>query len=208
MKIMDGSRTSINAYMMTSSNETFSVLLAICAGISPVTGEFPAKRPVTRSFDVFFDVRLNKRLSQQSWGWWFEAPSRRLWHHCNELCLHELTHWPLGLNGQYFADSIFKFVLTLNCIFVFWFGLHWRLCPVDNDNDNNYNNKQHTLHTKPTVILFSEVYVYRRSSILILCIYDHRWGVCYDYYSPMKYADFFLFYRINRKGEGLFMSHE
>ena len=55
--------------------ETFSALLAICAGNSPVTGEFPAKRPVTQSFDVFFDLRLNKRLNKQSWGWWFETPS-------------------------------------------------------------------------------------------------------------------------------------
>ena len=39
--------------------ETFSALLAICAGNSSVTGEFPAQRPVTRSFDVFFDLRLN-----------------------------------------------------------------------------------------------------------------------------------------------------
>ena len=38
--------------------ETFSALLAICAGNSPVSGEFPAQRPVTRSFDVFFDVRV------------------------------------------------------------------------------------------------------------------------------------------------------
>ena len=42
--------------------ETFSVLLAICAGNSPVPGEFPAQRPVTRSFDVFFDLHPNKRL--------------------------------------------------------------------------------------------------------------------------------------------------
>ena len=39
--------------------ETFSALLAICAGNSPVPGEFPTQRPVTRSFDVFFDLRLN-----------------------------------------------------------------------------------------------------------------------------------------------------
>ena len=38
--------------------ETFSALLAICAGNSPVSGEFPAQKPVTRSFDVFFDVRV------------------------------------------------------------------------------------------------------------------------------------------------------
>ena len=44
--------------------ETLSVLLALCVGNSPVTGEFPAQRPVTRSFDGFFDL-LNKRLSKQ-----------------------------------------------------------------------------------------------------------------------------------------------
>ena len=55
---------------------TFSALLAIFAGISPVTDEFLAQRPVKRSFDVFFDLRLNEWLSKQSWGWWFGTPSR------------------------------------------------------------------------------------------------------------------------------------
>ena len=64
--------------------ETFSALLAICAGNSPVTGEFPAQRPVTRSFEVFFDLCLNKRLIKQSWCWWFETPSHPLWRHSNE----------------------------------------------------------------------------------------------------------------------------
>ena len=63
--------------------ETFSALLAICAGISPVTGEFPAQRPVTQSFYVFFDLRLNKRLSKQSWGWWFEKLWLPLGRHCS-----------------------------------------------------------------------------------------------------------------------------
>ena len=45
--------------------ETFSTLLAICAGNSPVTSEFPAQRPVTLSFDVFFDLHLNKWLNKQ-----------------------------------------------------------------------------------------------------------------------------------------------
>ena len=44
--------------------ETFSALLALCAGNSPVTSEFPSQRPVTRSSDVFLDLRLNKRLSK------------------------------------------------------------------------------------------------------------------------------------------------
>ena len=55
--------------------ETTSALLA--------TGEFSAQRPVTRSFEVFFDLPLNKRLSTQSWGWWFDTPSWPLWRHCN-----------------------------------------------------------------------------------------------------------------------------
>ena len=63
--------------------ETFSALLSFCAGNSPVTGEFPAQRPVTRSFDTFFDLCLNKRLSKQSWGWWSETPSSSLWRHYN-----------------------------------------------------------------------------------------------------------------------------
>ena len=65
--------------------ETFSALLAICAGNSPVTGEFPAQRPVTRSFNIFVDLRLDKRLNKQSWGWWFETLSRPLWRHSNGL---------------------------------------------------------------------------------------------------------------------------
>ena len=61
--------------------ETFSALLALCVGNSPVTGEFPSQRPVTRCFDVFFDLRLNKRFIKQSRRRWFETPSRSLWRH-------------------------------------------------------------------------------------------------------------------------------
>ena len=75
--------------------ETFSALLAICAGNSLVTGQFPTQRPVTRSFDVFFDLRLNKRLSKQSSGWWFEMPSPSLWRHCNAVgCFTTLVELP------------------------------------------------------------------------------------------------------------------
>ena len=63
--------------------ETFSTLLDFCVGNSPVTGEFSSQRPVTRSFDVFFDLCQNKWFSKQWWGWWFETPSCSLWRHCN-----------------------------------------------------------------------------------------------------------------------------
>ena len=45
--------------------ETFSALLALCAGNSPVAGEFPGQMSAVRSFDAFLDLRLNKRLSKQ-----------------------------------------------------------------------------------------------------------------------------------------------
>ena len=77
---------TVYVHMMTSSDgNIFRVTGPLC---TPVTGEFPSQRPVTRSFDVFFDLRLNKLLSKQLWGWWFETPSRPLWRHCNELCLY------------------------------------------------------------------------------------------------------------------------
>ena len=78
--IFDGEMTmSLWRHLM----ETFPALQVLCAGNSLVTGEFPA-RPVTLSFDVFFDLCLNKRLSKQPWGWWYETPSHSLWRHCNE----------------------------------------------------------------------------------------------------------------------------
>ena len=55
--------------------ETFSALRTICAGNSPVPGDFPTQRPVTRSFDVYFDLRPSKRFSKQSWGWCFMTSS-------------------------------------------------------------------------------------------------------------------------------------
>ena len=63
--------------------ETFSALLAFCRRNSPFTGEFPSQMPMTRSFNVFCHLRLNKRLRRQSWGWWFQTQSR-LWRHCSE----------------------------------------------------------------------------------------------------------------------------
>ena len=70
--------------MMTSSNgNIFRVTGPLCGEFTG-PGEFPTQRPVTRSFDVFFDLLLNKRLSKQPWGWWFETLSWSLWRHCNE----------------------------------------------------------------------------------------------------------------------------
>ena len=69
--------------MMTSSNGNIFRVTGPLSGEFTGPGEFPTQRPVTRSFDVFFDLRLNKRLSKQPRGWWFETQSWSLWRHCN-----------------------------------------------------------------------------------------------------------------------------
>ena len=77
--------------MMTSSNGTiFRVTCHLC-GNSPVPGEVPAQRPVTRSFDVFFDLLLNKRLSKHAWGWWFDTLSCPLWRHSNVITSRDVS---------------------------------------------------------------------------------------------------------------------
>ena len=93
-------------YIMTSSNgNIFRVTGPLCGEFTG-PGEFPTQRPVTRSFDVFFDLRLNKRLSKQPWGWWFETPSWSLWRHYNEL----RSHYSEVRN------------------YIIWFCLHFRVC--------------------------------------------------------------------------------
>ena len=70
---------------MTSSNGNIFRVTSLLCGEFTGPGEFPAQRPVTRSFDVFFDLRLNKRLSKQPWRWWFETSSWSLWRQCNGI---------------------------------------------------------------------------------------------------------------------------
>ena len=78
---------------MTSSNRNiFRVTGPLCDEFTG-PGEFPAQRPVARSFAIFFDLRLNEQLSKQWWGWWFETPSWPLWRHCNEWFLTVKSQW-------------------------------------------------------------------------------------------------------------------
>ena len=76
--------------MMSSNGNIFRVTGSLCREFT-CTGEFPAQRPVTRSFDVFFDLRLNKKLGKQPWGWWFETPWRPLCRHCN-VSVHNIIN--------------------------------------------------------------------------------------------------------------------
>ena len=93
--------------------ETFSALLALCAGNSLVTGKFPTQRPVARRFDVFFDLRMKTRLSKQSRGWWFETLSRPFWCPCNVY--YKLDDAPIS--------SVWSRYLISNMKYVTWWGM-------------------------------------------------------------------------------------
>ena len=74
-----------------------------------------------QSFNVFFDLHLNKRLIKQSRRWWFEMLSCSLWRHCNVWDLSErLSYWELienisrkfTYNGQWCRASMFSLIYT------------------------------------------------------------------------------------------------
>ena len=97
--------------MMTSSNgNIFRVTSPLCGEFTG-PDEFPAQMPVTRSFDVFFDLRPNKRLSKQPWGWWFETPSWSLWRQCNGLLVYR-HHSFLLLQPKILLSQLYRCALS------------------------------------------------------------------------------------------------
>ena len=113
-----------------------------------VTGEFPAQRPVTRSFGVFFDLRLNKRLNEKQWGWWFETSSQPLWRHCNDPInsqgIDNITYSNVCLiYGVYCTLRHLQGPISLqistqigawifNCMSSFFWGVITHACPTTN----------------------------------------------------------------------------
>ena len=105
----------MNIHMMTSSNGNFfRVTGHLCGEL------FPTQRPVTRSFDVYYDLRLNKRLSKQSWGWWFETPSHPLWRHRNDNYISALTHDMLSKTCIQFAWFFSSILVRLSFLVTSW----------------------------------------------------------------------------------------
>ena len=147
--------------------ETFSASLALCAGNSPVAGEFPSQRPVTRSFDVFFHLRLNKRLGKQSWDGWLETPPCSLWRHCNEFSsdlLSELSSTNVGVriedklfNSFACADDINLVCLTtvdlhvLNNIYLVY-SRRWRFNFGINKTNSMVSYKNSTLNVRHRIL--------------------------------------------------------
>ena len=76
--------------------DLYSLLWLFQQSMMTSSNEFPTQRPVTRSFGGFSDLRLNERLSKQSWGWWFETPWSSFWRHCNAWIVFPLGEVPMA----------------------------------------------------------------------------------------------------------------
>ena len=102
----------------------------------PLCGEFtghrwiPSQRPVTRSFDVSCDLCLNKRLSKQSWSWWFVTPSRSLWYQCHvSIKTIEYVKHCVILDNLISTPHSFRFVILERTKTTCWcFHSHFTRC--------------------------------------------------------------------------------
>ena len=118
-------------FMMTSSNgDIFRVTGLLCGEF---TGEFPSQRPVTRNFDVFIDLYLNKRLTKQSRRWWFETLSRPLWRHCNVDARTRTQQMYVTREGYFYFETM----------------LYYGMCFVNSSRPNDAYMCQ---QTKPSLI--------------------------------------------------------
>ena len=114
----------INWIMMTSSNGNIFRVTGPLFGEFTGPGEFLTQRPVTRSFDVYFDLRLNKRLCKQSWGWWFETLLCPLWRHSNGLWSNVL-HRQWGLPECIWCDEVCIMIIVMPYDITDWGHHYW-----------------------------------------------------------------------------------
>ena len=114
--------------LMTWSNENiFRVTGPLCWVF---TGKFSSQRPVTRSFGVFFDLRLKKQLGKQSRRRWFGTPLHTLWHHCNALH-RDGAFWCLFWSWERYnmvgRSKVQRYWATSRTLQTWWLG-KWGLC--------------------------------------------------------------------------------
>ena len=137
---------------MTSSNgNIFRVTGPLCGEFTG-PGEFPTQRPVVRSFDVFFDLRLNTRLSKQPWDLWFETPSWSLWRQCNAL-----RYW-----FWFCSPGFFQFLILIN-LSLYYHRL-WTVWAKRLFHGATFSWCD-PLHLPPMCLLFGAIYWSRRPRV-------------------------------------------
>ena len=161
--------------------EKFSALPAICARNSPVLGEVPAQRPVTRSFDVFFDLRSNKRLSKQWRGWCSSTQSCPSWRHRNGSPGSENEF----INGKW-PENAWRITIGVTSVLHEFIGIHY--------NDVIMNSSQITSLTIIYSIVYSRAYQRKhQSSASLASVWGiHRSPVNSPHKGPVKQKMFHL----------------
>ena len=152
----------LTLFMMTSSNGNIFRVTGHLCGEFTGPGEFPAQRPVTRSFDVFFHLHLNKQLSKQPRRWWFETPPWSLWRQRNDSQLSQ--------HGGYRRPA----------------SLQWR----HNGRDSVSNYQPH--HFYSTVYSGADQRKHRNSAYLAFVWGIHRWPMNSPYTWPVTRKWFHL----------------
>ena len=172
--------------MITSSNgNIFRVTGHLCREFTG-PGEFPTQRPVRQSFDVFFDLRLNKRLSKQCWGWWFEMLSSPLWRHCNEITTpYSIAHKTITTKAWDVDDSVIE--LTTDTSNLSWSmlmtcGIHelepfqYMKCIIELECGTWYHHPrrlQCVLSTNLRIFKVATWHYQCRHNVKIICIWDN-----------------------------------
>ena len=152
--------TILPKYMMTLSNGNIFRVTGHLCGEFTGPSELPAQRPVTRSFDVFFDLRPNKLLSKELWDWWFETPSCPLWRQCNGL-------WDPGMlcNIGYTSETQISLNLVgvhdicFDCSVVLKFAQS-KICTVQkfrNDYKQDFTIFGFKMSFEPSFLLFGSI---------------------------------------------------
>ena len=134
----------------------------------------PRTETVTRGFDVFFDLRLNKRLSKQSWGWWFETLPRPLWRHSKGLRCVDICFYPWRVKfSEFNASRLLKSTCKtwpLSILSSLRFETLTKLSEI-HDNDHWLIK---LVHTRTTImrIIFQTIYI---------CVYIYVYIYIYIY---------------------------
>ena len=118
MGFIEMSSWVLSIIVITSSNGHIFRVTGPRAGNSPSLVNSPHKRPMTMSFDVLFDLRPNKRLNEQSWAWWFDTPSRSLWHHCNVFSIISFSLFPVWCPLKWFCEFQMLIFLYIFCSYI------------------------------------------------------------------------------------------
>ena len=171
--------------MLTSSNgNIFRVTGHLC-------GEFTGHRwiPHTKASDAelsfFFDLRLNKQLSKQSCSWWFEMPSRALWHHCNAMlsfgwsfCRWLHQQWLKFSSGAASEENFLKMT-------IFLFILHWA-DPVA--HMRTWGKKVPGTWINNYILQYMWGYDYSSMSIVLLLVHRSSNNINVNYWNEVTFS--------------------